>query len=333
MLLSILRVHRNLTPGYHQYIALSPYAVEHHAGSRKSNPMVSPVYSPLFMLLSILRVHGNLTPGYHQYIALSPYAVDHHAGSRKSNPMVSPVYSPLFMLLNILRVHGNLTPGYHQYIALSPYAVEHHAGSQKSNSMVSPVYSSLSISPLMTIVWLHMALILWDTVTKGTAKVYPLITLLQVDIHSPRNCLFSYRDFYMLSFRTVGIKLDGNCCPYLLSPTVSAPRTRCIGAQVTRFAGPFESRPADPIRRDVFRQLADSSLHCLIIGLGSPYRHSRGHASPTGKRHRRECHGPIAPSSQGYKEKALVGTRLLDVPKGKELTNPKGEYYIYIFYL
>ena len=60
-------------------------------GSRKSNSMVSPLYSSLSMLLSIMRVHGNLTPWYHQYTALSPYAVEHHAGSRKSNSMVSPV--------------------------------------------------------------------------------------------------------------------------------------------------------------------------------------------------------------------------------------------------
>ena len=221
------------------------------------------------MLLSILRVHGNLTPGYHQYIALSPYAVEHHAGSRKSNPMVSPVYSPLFMLLRILRVHGNLTPGYHQYIALPPYAVEHHAGSRKSNPMVSTVYSPLFLSSDDHCM-VALALSLWDTVTKGTAKVYPLITLLQVDIHSPRSCLFSYRDFNVLSFRTVGMKLDGNCCLYLLSPTVSAPRTRCIGAQVARFAGPIESRPADPIRREVFRQLADSNSTASSSGWVAP---------------------------------------------------------------
>ena len=51
-------------------------------------------------------------------------------------------------------------------------------------------------------------------------------------------------------------KTDGNFCPYLLSPTAPAPRTRCIGDQVARFARPFESRPADPIRREAFRQLA-----------------------------------------------------------------------------
>ena len=74
----------------------------------------------------------------------------------------------------------------------------------------------------------------------------------------------------MLSFRTVGIKLNGNCCPYLLSPTVSVPATRCIGAQVARFAGPFESRPADPIRREVFRQLADSSSTASSSGWVAP---------------------------------------------------------------
>ena len=49
---------------------------------------------------------------------------------------------------------------------------------------------------------------------------------------------------------------DSNCCPYLLSPTAPAPRSRCIGDSVARFVRPFESRPADPVRREVFRQLA-----------------------------------------------------------------------------
>ena len=86
----------------------------------------------------------------------------------------------------------------------------------------------------MTIVWLHLILILLDTVAKGTASRYPLITLLRIGIHSCRNYLLSYRDFYMLSCRTVGVKIDGNCCPYLLSPT--APSTMCIGNSVARFA-------------------------------------------------------------------------------------------------
>ena len=67
----------------------------------------------------------------------------------------------------------------------------------------------------------------------------------------------------MLSYRTVGVKTEGNCCPYLLSTTAPAPRTRCIGDQVARFARHFESRPADPVRREVFRQLA------AILGVAS----------------------------------------------------------------
>ena len=215
--------------------------------------------------------------------------------------MVSPVYSSLPMLLSIMRVHGNLTPWYHQCISL-PCAVEHHVGSRKSNPMVSPVVSlflpliasSFSASPLMTIVWLHLILILWDTMTKGTASGYPLITLLRIGIHGPRSYLHSYRDIYVLSFRTVGMKLDSNCCPYLLSPTVSAPRTRCLGSQVARFAGPFESRPTDPIRREVYRQLASNSSSASSSGWVAPTATLAYHTSPTGKRHWGECHGSIA---------------------------------------
>ena len=112
--------------------------------------------------------------------------------------------------------------------------------------------------------------ILWDTMTKGTASGYSLITLLRIGIHSLRNYLFSYRNVCVLSFRTVGMKLDSNCCPNLLSPTVSAPRTRCLGSQVARFAGPFESRPADPIRREVYRQLAVNSSSDSSSGWVAP---------------------------------------------------------------
>ena len=106
--------------------------------------------------------------------------------------------------------------------------------------------------------------------TKGTASGYPLITLLRIGIYSPWNYLLSYRDFCVLSFRTVGVKLDGNCCPYLLSPTVSAPHTRCLGSQVARFARPFESLPTDPIRREVYRQLAANNSTASLSGWVAP---------------------------------------------------------------
>ena len=74
----------------------------------------------------------------------------------------------------------------------------------------------------------------------------------------------------MLSCRTVGMKSDGNCCPYLLSPIAPTPCTRCIGGQVARFARPFENRPADPIRREVYRQLAAVSGASFSSGWVAP---------------------------------------------------------------
>ena len=103
-----------------------------------------------------------------------------------------------------------------------------------------------------------------------TASRYPLITLLPVDMHSLGIYLLSYRDLYMFRCRLVGMNSDGNCFLYLLSPTAPAPRSRCIGSQVARFARPFKSRPVDPIRREVFRQLAASSGTSSTSGWVAP---------------------------------------------------------------
>ena len=90
-----------------------------------------------------------------------------------------------------------------------------------------------------------------------SATKCPPITLLQEDIHSLRDdMLLAIGTFIMFSYRTVGLFIDGNCCPYLLSPTAPAPRTRCLGKSVARFARPFESRPADTVRRELYKQLA-----------------------------------------------------------------------------
>ena len=87
------------------------------------------------------------------------------------------------------------------------------------------------------------------------ATKYPPKTLLQEDIHSCRDdMLLAIGTFYTL--RTVGLKIDGNFCPYLLSPTAPAPRTRCLGQSVAPFKRPFESRPADSVWRELYQQLA-----------------------------------------------------------------------------
>ena len=90
-----------------------------------------------------------------------------------------------------------------------------------------------------------------------SATKYPPKTLLQEDIHSCRDdMLLAIATFYMLSYRTVGLKIDGNFCPYLLSPIAPAPHTRCLGQSVARFVRPFESRPADSVREELYQQLA-----------------------------------------------------------------------------
>ena len=109
---------------------------------------------------------------------------------------------------------------------------------------------------------------------------YPPITLLQEDIHSFKNdMLLAIVTFYVLSYRTVGLKIDGNLCPYLLSPTAPAPRTRCLGQSVARFASLFG---ADLQTRAV--QTAGYSA--WTIGLDCPYCHASRNSSPTGKGHR-----------------------------------------------
>ena len=130
-------------------LLLSLSVDDHHVGSQKSNP-----YDITSLLLSLS-------------------VDDHHVGSRKSNP-----YDITSLLL--------------------PLSVDdHHVGSRKSNLYditsllltLARCFPFLSLSSLMTIVWLYITLILLDAVLEGTASRYPLITLLRIGIHS-------YRDLY-----------------------------------------------------------------------------------------------------------------------------------------
>ena len=61
--------------------------------------------------------------------------------------------------------------------------------------------------------------------------------------------------FYLFNYRTEGLRIDGNSCLYLLSPPAPAPHSKCLGQSVARFKRPFESRPADPARRERFLHL------------------------------------------------------------------------------
>ena len=139
-------------------------------------------------------------------------------------------------LLTSIGVNGYKPQYYHQLFAfLWPSSDDHYTSLWLQAVIVSPVQRYISFC--------------WILLEKGTASVHPHITLLRVGIHS---C----RDFIYLAVGLWVWKIDSNSCPYLLSPTAPAPRTRCIGDSVARFARPFESRPTDSVRREVFRQLA-----------------------------------------------------------------------------
>ena len=109
---------------------------------------------------------------------------------------------------------------------------------------------------------------------------YPLITLLQEDIHGFRNdMLLAIGTFYLLSYRTVGLKIDGNLCPYLLSPTAPAPRTRCLGQSVARFASLFGANFQT-------RAVQTAGYSAWTIGMYCPYCHASSNSSPIEKGHR-----------------------------------------------
>ena len=175
----------------------------------------------------------------------------------------------------------------------------------------------------------------------STASRYPPITLLQEGIHSCRDFIhLAIGILYMLSYRTVGVKTDGNFCPYLLSPTAPAPRTRCIGDSVARFARPFESRPADTVRREVYRQLANRPGSLNDLRLGRPHSQASSHSSPIGKGYRIELLSSYALEAEGQEKASVLSTRLqetclkakIDKLDSAKLTNHKG-ICIYIIYL
>ena len=73
----------------------------------------------------------------------------------------------------------------------------------------------------------------------------------------------------------------------------SAPRTQCLGGQVARFLRPFEARPADPVRRKLYRQLAEEPCIAATSGWVAP---SEALASTP---------PPLGPGTEEYASRAL----------------------------
>ena len=113
LLLTIIRVHGNLTPiSSPASLSLSLSAVDHHVGSRKSN-LYDITSFPLSLSLSAVDHHEGSRKSNPYDITSSSFSLsadDHHVGSRKSNLYdITSCSLSLSLLLTIMRVHGNLT--------------------------------------------------------------------------------------------------------------------------------------------------------------------------------------------------------------------------------
>ena len=150
------------------------------------------------------------------------------------------------------------------------------------------VYSWLSFSLLLLTVWCEsnpahtvtvvyfslLLLAVWcgsNSVHTG-AVVYScyLLSFLELslagyDVRVGDELLLAVGALYLFSYRTEGLRIDGNSCPYLLSPPAPAPHSKCLGQSVARFKRPFESRPADPVRRERYHHLVTQPVISGVI--------------------------------------------------------------------
>ena len=91
------------------------------------------------------------------------------------------------------------------------------------------------------------------------------LSLAGYDVGVRNELLLAVGAFYLFSYRTEGLRIDGNSCPCLLSSPAPAPHSKCLGQSVARFKRPFESRPADPVRRERYHHLVLQSGNSGVI--------------------------------------------------------------------
>ena len=150
------------------------------------------------------------------------------------------------------------------------------------------VYSWLCFSLLLLTVWCEsnpahtvtevyfflLLLAVWcgsnPVHTGAVVYSYYLLSFLELslagyDVGVEDELLLAVGALYLFSYRTEGLRIDGNSCLYLLSPPAPAPRSKCLGQSVTRFKYPFESRPADPVRRERFHHLVTQPSISVVI--------------------------------------------------------------------
>ena len=91
------------------------------------------------------------------------------------------------------------------------------------------------------------------------------LSLAGYDVGVRDELLLAVGALYLFSYRTEGLRIDGNSCPCLLSPPAPAPHSKCLGQSVARFKRPFESRPADPVRRERYHHLVLQPVNSGVI--------------------------------------------------------------------
>ena len=209
----------------------------HCTYSRLSNP-----YQAASRARCIIGVHGYLTPIISKALlpTLAPHSPlflfckGHCTCSRLSNP-----YNVASRARCIIGVHGYQTPIISTYLLATP-----------------ALHSPLSISSVG-----HRRDV---PKTNFVGHWYWKIVLVGIHTQPCSNNLFIVLGLYNYLVLRISLclaiglwvnKLDSNCCAFLLSPTAPTPRTKVIGDPVAHFARPFESRPVDPVRREIFRQL------------------------------------------------------------------------------
>ena len=89
-----------------------------------------------------------------------------------------------------------------------------------------------------------------------------------------------------------------NQCINLIGLAPVAKATQCLGGQVARFLKPFEARPADPVRRELYRQLAEKPGIAATSGWLAPSEALPSTPAPLGPG-TEECASRALPPKKG----------------------------------
>ena len=263
-------------------LPLSLYGNGHCMCSWLSNP-----YNETSRACCVIGVHGYLTPIMPTALPttltcsplpLSLYGNGHCMCSRLSNP-----YNETSRTCCVIGVHGYLTP-----IIPTPLPT-------------TLTHSSFSLSCLgpgrHEHVWGYDG---WKVIIAG---IHSQLCSIYIFVAQGSNIYLALGIMTCLAIGLWVWKLDSNCCTFLLSPTAPPPRTKVIGKSVARFARPFESRPTDPIRREVYRQLAAHPVTASTSGWVPPASLLPATPLPLQNRVKESSSRPVPPKAKGARRR------------------------------